>query len=120
MVSLAMAIGMSLMVLSFRHTVADWVDTTISADLYIAPATGFPATSAPACPRCGAICAQFAQPAQHRHHPQHQDADRQAAGSHRSQRTAVAAFRASATCALSKPQTEWRMRFVLSLRIVVS
>jgi putative ABC transport system permease protein len=51
MVSLAMAIGMSLMVLSFRHTVADWVDTTISADLYIAPQRGFPAISAPACPR---------------------------------------------------------------------
>jgi putative ABC transport system permease protein len=41
MVSLALAIGMSVMVGSFRQTVANWVDTTISADLYIAPATGF-------------------------------------------------------------------------------
>jgi putative ABC transport system permease protein len=50
MVSLAMAIGMSLMVLSFRYTVADWVDTTISADLYIAPATGFSGDLGPGLP----------------------------------------------------------------------
>ena len=41
MVSLAMTIGMNVMVRSFRGTVANWVNSTISADLYIAPATGF-------------------------------------------------------------------------------
>jgi putative ABC transport system permease protein len=41
MVSLAMTMGLSIMVRSFRATVADWVDNTISADLFVAPAIGF-------------------------------------------------------------------------------
>ncbi|HEX8833274.1 MAG TPA: ABC transporter permease, partial [Abditibacteriaceae bacterium] len=41
MVALAMSIGLSVMVQSFRQTVAQWVTTTVSADIYVAPATGF-------------------------------------------------------------------------------
>lgn len=51
MVSLAMSIGMSVMVRSFRTTVATWIDSTISADLYIAPATGFSGEQGPGLPR---------------------------------------------------------------------
>jgi len=41
MVSLSMMIGLGVMVGSFRATVADWVSTTINADIFVAPATGF-------------------------------------------------------------------------------
>ncbi len=41
MLSLAMSIGLSTMVGSFRAAVEEWVNSTISADLYIAPANGF-------------------------------------------------------------------------------
>lgn len=50
MVSLAMTIGMNVMVRSFRGTVANWVNSTISADLYIAPATGFSGDLGPGLP----------------------------------------------------------------------
>ena len=50
MVSLAMMIGVSVMVRSFRQTVAAWVDSTVSADLFIAPATGFSGDSGPGLP----------------------------------------------------------------------
>jgi putative ABC transport system permease protein len=51
MVSLAMSIGISVMVRSFRATVASWVDTSINADLYVSPATGFSGDSGPGLPR---------------------------------------------------------------------
>ena len=41
MLSLAMSIGLSTMVGSFRAAVEGWVNSTISADIYIAPAGGF-------------------------------------------------------------------------------
>jgi putative ABC transport system permease protein len=41
MVSLSMMIGLGVMVGSFRETVGHWVSTTINADLFVAPATGF-------------------------------------------------------------------------------
>ena len=41
MLSLAMSIGLSTMVGSFRAAVEDWVNSTINADLYIAPTNGF-------------------------------------------------------------------------------
>jgi putative ABC transport system permease protein len=50
MVSLAMTIGMTVMVRSFRTSVEQWVDTVISADLYIAPATGFSGDQGPGLP----------------------------------------------------------------------
>ena len=50
MLSLAMTIGLSTMVKSFRGTVENWVDTTISADFYIAPATGFVGDLGPGLP----------------------------------------------------------------------
>ncbi len=50
MLSLAMSIGLSTMVKSFRATVVDWVDSTISADLYIAPAMGFSGDLGPGLP----------------------------------------------------------------------
>lgn len=50
MVSLAMSIGMAAMVHSFRGSVADWVNSTISADLYVAPATGFSGDLGPGLP----------------------------------------------------------------------
>jgi putative ABC transport system permease protein len=50
MVSLAMTIGLAVMVHSFRNTVADWVDNTISADLFVAPARGFSGDAGPGLP----------------------------------------------------------------------
>jgi putative ABC transport system permease protein len=50
MVSLAMMIGLSVMVRSFRGTVVDWVDTSIKADLYIAPGRGFSGDLGPGLP----------------------------------------------------------------------
>lgn len=50
MVSLALSIGISVMVRSFRGTVADWVDVAINADLYVSPATGFSGDSGPGLP----------------------------------------------------------------------
>lgn len=50
MVCLALTIGMNVMVRSFRATVADWIDGTISADLYIAPAHGFEMEHGPGLP----------------------------------------------------------------------
>jgi putative ABC transport system permease protein len=49
MLSLAMTIGLSTMVKSFRGAVEEWVNTTVSADLYIAPATGFSGDMGPVC-----------------------------------------------------------------------
>ncbi|MBV9868357.1 MAG: ABC transporter permease [Abitibacteriaceae bacterium] len=51
MVSLAMLIGLSVMVGSFRATVAAWVGGSISADLYVAPARGFAEDPGPGLPR---------------------------------------------------------------------
>ncbi|HEX8463918.1 MAG TPA: FtsX-like permease family protein [Abditibacterium sp.] len=51
LVSLALTIGMNVMVRSFRDTVADWVDGTISADLFIATANGFDGERGPGLPR---------------------------------------------------------------------
>jgi putative ABC transport system permease protein len=51
LVCLALTIGMNLMVRSFRATVADWIDGTISADLFIAPANGFDGERGPGLPR---------------------------------------------------------------------
>lgn len=50
MVSLAMSIGLSVMVGSFRGTVVEWVEGTIAADLYIAPANGFAGDLGPGLP----------------------------------------------------------------------
>lgn len=50
MVSLAMSIGISVMIRSFRDTVADWVDVSINADLYVSTATGFSGDSGPGLP----------------------------------------------------------------------
>lgn len=50
MVSLAMMIGLSIMVRSFRATVGSWVEGSISADLYIAPARGFVEDPGPGLP----------------------------------------------------------------------
>jgi putative ABC transport system permease protein len=51
LVCLALTIGMNTMVRSFRATVADWIDGTISADLFIAPANGFDGERGPGLPR---------------------------------------------------------------------
>lgn len=50
MVSLALSIGISVMVRSFRGTVADWVNIAINADLYVSPATGFSGDTGPGLP----------------------------------------------------------------------
>ncbi|MDF2439409.1 MAG: putative transport system permease protein [Abditibacteriota bacterium] len=50
MVSLAMTIGLSIMVRSFRDTVSEWVSSTISADIFIAPARGFSGEKGPGLP----------------------------------------------------------------------
>jgi putative ABC transport system permease protein len=50
MVSLAMTVGLAVMVLSFRNTVARWVDNTISADFFVAPARGFSGDAGPGLP----------------------------------------------------------------------
>jgi putative ABC transport system permease protein len=50
MVSLAMTIGLAVMVLSFRNSVSRWVDNTISADLFVAPARGFSGEAGPGLP----------------------------------------------------------------------
>lgn len=51
MVSLAMAVGMAVMVGSFRSSVERWVTTSIRGDLYVATATGFSGDSGPGLPR---------------------------------------------------------------------
>ena len=50
MVSLAMTVGLSVMVLSFRNTVEKWVNNTISADFFVAPARGFDGDAGPGLP----------------------------------------------------------------------
>ena len=50
LVSLALIIGMNLMVRSFRATVADWIDNTISADVFVATADGFSTERGPGLP----------------------------------------------------------------------
>ena len=49
-VALAMSIGMALMVRSFRDTVAGWVNTTITADMYVTVAGGFASSAGPGLP----------------------------------------------------------------------
>lgn len=50
MVSLALTIGMNVMVRSFRDTVAQWIEGTISADLFIATSNGFDGEHGPGIP----------------------------------------------------------------------
>jgi putative ABC transport system permease protein len=50
MVSLAMAVGMAVMVGSFRASVERWVTTSIRGDLYVSGATGFSGDSGPGLP----------------------------------------------------------------------
>ena len=51
LVSLSLTIGMNVMVRSFRDTVADWVNGSISADLFIATSNGFDGQRGPGIPR---------------------------------------------------------------------
>ena len=51
LVSLALTIGMNLMVRSFRSTVEDWINGTISADIFIATSGGFSGERGPGLPR---------------------------------------------------------------------
>ena len=50
LVSLALTIGMNVMVGSFRNTVADWINGTISADIFIATSGGFSGERGPGLP----------------------------------------------------------------------
>ena len=50
LVSLALTIGMNLMVRSFRGTVAEWIDGTISADIFVATSGGFAGQRGPGLP----------------------------------------------------------------------
>ena len=50
LVSLALTIGMNVMVGSFRHTVADWINGTISADIFVATSSGFSGERGPGLP----------------------------------------------------------------------
>ncbi|HVF11055.1 MAG TPA: FtsX-like permease family protein, partial [Abditibacteriaceae bacterium] len=50
MVSLAMTIGLSVMIGSFRNTVATWVTHSVTADVFVAPATGFSGDLGPGLP----------------------------------------------------------------------
>lgn len=50
MVALSMTIGLAVMVGSFRGSVEKWVETTLTGDLYIAPANGFSGDSGPGLP----------------------------------------------------------------------
>lgn len=50
MVALSMTIGLAVMVGSFRNSVADWVKTSITGDLYVATATGFSGDPGPGLP----------------------------------------------------------------------
>lgn len=50
MVALSMTIGLAVMVGSFRNSVEKWVETTLTGDLYIAPANGFSGDSGPGLP----------------------------------------------------------------------
>src|SRR5690606_40044212 len=36
-VAVSVIVGVSVMIASFRNTVADWLDTTLGADIYISP-----------------------------------------------------------------------------------
>lgn len=50
MVALSMTIGLAVMVGSFRSSVADWVETSITGDLYVTTATGFSGDPGPGLP----------------------------------------------------------------------
>ncbi len=50
LVSIALIVGMNWMVRSFRATVGDWIDGTISADVYIATSDGFSGERGPGLP----------------------------------------------------------------------
>ena len=50
LVCIALTTGMNVMVRSFRGTVGEWIDNTISADLFIAPAGGFTDERGPGVP----------------------------------------------------------------------
>lgn len=51
LVSIALIIGMNWMVGSFRATVGDWVNNTISADVFVATSDGFSGEHGPGLPR---------------------------------------------------------------------
>jgi putative ABC transport system permease protein len=51
MVCIALTTGMNVMVRSFRGTVGEWIDHTIAADLFIAPAGGFDDNRGPGIPQ---------------------------------------------------------------------
>ena len=50
LVSLALTIGMNVMVGSFRNTVANWINGTISADIFVATSSGFSGERGPGLP----------------------------------------------------------------------
>lgn len=50
LVSLSLTIGMNVMVRSFRDTVAEWINGTIAADLFIATSNGFDGERGPGLP----------------------------------------------------------------------
>jgi len=50
LVSIALIVGMNWMVRSFRATVADWIENTISADVFVATSDGFSGTHGPGLP----------------------------------------------------------------------
>lgn len=50
MTSLALTMGMNIMVHSFRGTVGEWINNTISADMFIATANGFDGERGPGLP----------------------------------------------------------------------
>jgi putative ABC transport system permease protein len=51
LVSIALIVGMNWMVGSFRATVGDWIDNTISADVFLATSDGFSGQHGPGLPR---------------------------------------------------------------------
>jgi len=51
LVSIALIVGMNWMVRSFRATVADWIENTISADVFVATSDGFSGAHGPGLPR---------------------------------------------------------------------
>jgi len=51
LVSIALIVGMNWMVGSFRATVGDWIENTISADVFIATSDGFSGEHGPGLPR---------------------------------------------------------------------
>ena len=50
LVSIALIVGMNWMVRSFRATVGDWIDNTISADVFVATSDGFSGEHGPGLP----------------------------------------------------------------------